>query len=150
MWFWLQPSIKKGGRSCLSVLQVLIFPHLCFSLPTHTPALHSFPCCPFKNSSPPLEKLKIMVMLSSDLPSLVSQMQAAGKKETLHHRPCSELWAYRLWLTPRFSNENLILDSHSRLSPLLWTGVSIITGFRKRPAISRHPEPPWPPSGAGS
>lgn len=80
MWSWPQPSVKEGGRSCVCLLQVLLFPNLFSSLPTHTLALNSFPFCPFKKLLPPLEKLKIMVMLSSDLPLLVSQTQGCRQK----------------------------------------------------------------------
>lgn len=51
---------------------------------------HTNPCpkflfiLPFQKLLPVLVKLKIMIMLSSDSPVLVSQKQAAGKKETLH------------------------------------------------------------------
>lgn len=80
-------------------------------------------------------------MLSSDLPSLGSQMQAAGKEEILHGLAGAELHAYKSWLTPRFSDENLILAFHSHSSPLLRTGLSVITHSERDLPSSRHPDP---------
>lgn len=66
----------------------------------------------FRKLLPPLEKLKIMVILSSDPPLLGSQMQAAGKEQSLHCRCCSDRHGYKSWLTPA-----LILDVHPHLNP---------------------------------
>lgn len=108
--------------------------------PTH-PCPTFLSILPFQTLLPPLEKLKIMVMLSSDLPSLGSQMQAAGKEEILHGLARAELHAYKSWLTPRFSDEDLILAFHSHSSPLLRIGLSVITHSERDLPSSRHPDP---------
>lgn len=72
--------------------KLLIWP--CFFLNLLSSLHHTNPCpkflsiLPFQKFLPPLVKLKIMIMLSSDSLLLVSQMQAAGKKETLHCQFC--------------------------------------------------------------
>lgn len=79
-------------------------------------------------------------MLSSDPALLVSEMEAAGKKETLHCGSCSELHVDKAWLTPRFSDEKshlgfpLSFESHY---PFL--SVTTCQHAWNIPAVSRVP-----------
>lgn len=92
----LEPSVQETKEEA----PYLSWKSWCFliSPPPSTLALNSFPFCPLKLSL--LQKLKIMSMLSSDPPLLVSEMQAKRKPVTVG--PAPEVRVYKSWLTRDF------------------------------------------------
>ena len=77
-----------------------------------------------------------MVMLSSDSPLLVRQFQAGGEKKSLFVAPAQNSRVYKPGLTPTFSDENLILEFYSHLTPVTFSLVSEHVGMLGKDLLS--------------